>query len=55
MQYELKSQVLPLRTALADLNGALLPAGGVQLDGAAWSAVPFPEGKLLKFAPVAQA
>jgi NADH-quinone oxidoreductase subunit G len=41
--------------ALAGLNGALLPAGGVQLDGAAWSAVPFPEGKLLKFAPVAQA
>ena len=41
--------------ALAGLNGALLPAGGVQLDGAAWSTVPFPEGKLLKFAPVAQA
>ena len=41
--------------ALAGLNGALLPAGGVQLDGSAWSALTFPEGKLLKFAPVAQA
>jgi len=41
--------------ALAGLNGALLPADGVQLDGSAWSALPFPEGKLLKFAPAARA
>jgi NADH-quinone oxidoreductase subunit G len=39
--------------ALAGLNGALLPADGVQLDGSAWSTLSFPEGKLLKFAPVA--
>ncbi len=41
--------------ALAGLNGALLPADGVQLDGSAWSALPFPEGKLLKFAPATRA
>jgi NADH-quinone oxidoreductase subunit G len=40
---------------LAGLNGALLPAEGVALDGSAWSALPFPEGKLLKFAPAARA
>ena len=41
--------------ALAGLDGAKLPAEGVALDGAAWSHHPFPEGKLLKFAPVATA
>ena len=41
--------------ALAGLNGALLPAQGVPLDGSAWQGLPFPEGKLLKFAPIAQA
>jgi NADH-quinone oxidoreductase subunit G len=37
---------------LAGLDGRLLPAEGVQLDGAAFAAHKFPEGKLLKFAPV---
>ena len=41
--------------ALAGLDGAKLPADGVALDGAAWSHHKFPEGKLLKFAPVATA
>ena len=40
---------------LAGLDGRLLPAEGVQLDGAAFAAHKFPEGKLLKFAPVALA
>ncbi|NBX34105.1 hypothetical protein EBR16_01870 [bacterium] len=40
---------------LAGLDGAKLPAEGVALDGAAWSHHKFPEGKLLKFAPVATA
>jgi hypothetical protein len=40
---------------LAGLDGRLLPAEGVQLDGAAFAAHKFPEGKLLKFAPVAVA
>ena len=33
----------------------LLPAEGVQLDGGAFAAHKFPEGKLLKFAPIATA
>jgi len=37
---------------LAGLDGRLLPAEGVQLDGAAFASHKFPEGKLLKFAPV---
>jgi NADH-quinone oxidoreductase subunit G len=41
--------------ALSGLDGAKLPADGVALDGAAWSHHKFPEGKLLKFAPVATA
>ena len=41
--------------ALAGLDGAKLPAEGVALDGAAWSHHKFPEGKLLKFAPIATA
>ena len=41
--------------ALAGLAGRLLPAEGVQLDGSAFAAHKFPEGKLLKFAPVATA
>jgi len=40
---------------LAGLDGRLLPAEGVALDGAAFAAHKFPEGKLLKFAPVATA
>jgi NADH-quinone oxidoreductase subunit G len=40
---------------LAGLDGAKLPAEGVALDGAAFAALRFPEGKLLKFAPVATA
>jgi NADH-quinone oxidoreductase subunit G len=40
---------------LAGLDGRLLPAEGVQLDGAAFASHKFPEGKLLKFAPVAVA
>jgi NADH-quinone oxidoreductase subunit G len=40
---------------LAGLDGRLLPAEGVQLDGAAFASHQFPEGKLLKFAPVAVA
>jgi NADH-quinone oxidoreductase subunit G len=40
---------------LAGLDGRLLPAEGVPLDGAAFAAHKFPEGKLLKFAPVALA
>ena len=40
---------------LAGLDGRLLPAEGVPLDGAAFAAHKFPEGKLLKFAPVAVA
>jgi NADH-quinone oxidoreductase subunit G len=37
---------------LTGLDGRLLPAEGVQLDGAAFASHKFPEGKLLKFAPV---
>ena len=37
---------------LTGLDGRLLPADGVQLDGSAFAAHKFPEGKLLKFAPV---
>ena len=37
---------------LTGLDGRLLPADGVQVDGAAFAAHKFPEGKLLKFAPV---
>ncbi len=40
---------------LTGLDGRLLPADGVQLDGSAFAAHKFPEGKLLKFAPVATA
>ena len=43
------------RQTLAGLDGGLLPAEGVPLDGAAFAAHKFPEGKLLKFAPVATA
>ncbi|MFM9166742.1 MAG: molybdopterin-dependent oxidoreductase [Verrucomicrobiota bacterium] len=38
---------------LAGLDGAKLPAEGVQLDGSAWSGLRFPEGRLLKHAPLA--
>ena len=41
--------------ALAGVNGALLPAEGVQLDSQTWAAHRFPETKLLKFAPVVNA
>jgi NADH-quinone oxidoreductase subunit G len=39
----------------AGLDGALLPAEGVQLDGSAFASLRFPEGKLLKFAPAVTA
>ncbi len=35
---------------LTGLDGAKLPAEGVQLDGSAWSRLRFPEGRLLKVA-----
>ena len=41
--------------ALAGVNGALLPAEGVQLDSQTWAAHRFPETKLLKFAPAVNA
>jgi len=41
--------------ALAGVNGALLPAEGVQLDSQTWAAHRFPETKLLKFTPVVNA
>ncbi len=41
--------------ALTGLNGALLPAEGVQLDSQTWAAHRFPETKLLKFAPAVNA
>jgi NADH-quinone oxidoreductase subunit G len=39
--------------ALAGLAAGRIPAEGVLLDGSAWRHLPFPERKLLKFAPQA--
>ena len=41
--------------ALAALASGRVPPEGTVVDGSAWSALPFPEGKLLKFAPAAKA